>query len=102
MLKIIQITTSSVVKTSMNKQKRTKEVMGCKHTRKLLKRLQYRQIQNCRMLHHKQSRFEQIKLQQLEYEKRLLFNFKSDLINHMDHMRILGTEPSSMILSQIA
>ena len=26
--------------------------------------------------------------------------FKSDLINNMDHMRILGTEPSSVILSQ--
>ena len=26
--------------------------------------------------------------------------FKSDLINDMDHMRISGTEPSSVILSQ--
>ena len=26
--------------------------------------------------------------------------FKSDLINNMDHMRISGTEPSSVILSQ--
>ena len=27
-------------------------------------------------------------------------HFKSDLINNMDHMRISGTEPSSVILSQ--
>ena len=27
--------------------------------------------------------------------------FKSDLINNMDHMRISGTKPSSVILSQI-
>ena len=37
-------------------------------------------------------------------KKRLLrisiHHFKSDLINNMDHMRILGTEPSSVILSQ--
>ena len=26
--------------------------------------------------------------------------FKSDLFNHMDHMRISGTEASSVILSQ--
>ena len=26
--------------------------------------------------------------------------FKSDSINNMDHMRISGTEPSSVILSQ--
>ena len=36
----------------------------------------------------------------LEYEKRLLLrcihHFKSDLINNMDHMRISGTEPSSV------
>ena len=39
-----------------------------------------------------------------EYEQRLLLryihHFKSDLINDMDHMRISGTEPSSVILSQ--
>ena len=38
------------------------------------------------------------------YEKRLLLRYihhlKSDLINNMDHMRILRTEPSSVILSQ--
>ena len=38
------------------------------------------------------------------YKKRLLLrcihHFKSDLINNMDHMRISGTEPSSVILSQ--
>ena len=28
-------------------------------------------------------------------------SFKSDLINNMDHMRISGTEPLSVILSQI-
>ena len=28
-----------------------------------------------------------------EYKKRLLLSFKSDLINNMDHIRILGTEP---------
>ena len=27
-------------------------------------------------------------------------HFKSDLINNMDHMRISGTEPSSVILNQ--
>ena len=39
-----------------------------------------------------------------EIKKRLLLrcihHVKSDLINDMDHMRILGTEPSSVILSQ--
>ena len=38
------------------------------------------------------------------YKKRLLpiciHHFKSDLINNMDHMRIPGTEPSSVVLSQ--
>ena len=29
-----------------------------------------------------------------------IFDFTSDLINNMDHMRISGTEPSSVILSQ--
>ena len=41
----------------------------------------------------------------LIYKKRLLLrcihHFKSDLINKMDHMRISGTEPSSVILTQI-
>ena len=40
----------------------------------------------------------------LEYKKRLLLryihHFKSDLINNMDHMRISGTEPSSVVLRQ--
>ena len=40
----------------------------------------------------------------LKYKKRLLLrstnNLKSDLIYNMDHMRISGTEPSSVILSQ--
>ena len=40
----------------------------------------------------------------LSLKKRLLLkcehHFKSDLINDMDHMRISGTEPSSVILSQ--
>ena len=40
----------------------------------------------------------------LEYEKRLLLrcihHFKSDLVYNMDHMRISGIEPSSVILSQ--
>ena len=39
-----------------------------------------------------------------KYKKRLLLrcvqHFKSDLINNVDHMRISGTEPSSVILSQ--
>ena len=39
-----------------------------------------------------------------EYKKKLLLrcihHFKSDLIYNMDHMRISGTEPSSVILSQ--
>ena len=43
-------------------------------------------------------------LRRVEYEKRLLLrsihHFKSDLINNMDHMRISGTEPSSVILGQ--
>ena len=42
--------------------------------------------------------------QVVEIKKRLLLrckhHFKSDLINDMDHMRISGTEPSSVILSQ--
>ena len=29
-----------------------------------------------------------------------MHHFKSDLINNMDHMRISGTKPSSVILSQ--
>ena len=40
----------------------------------------------------------------MKYKKRLLLrcihHFKSDLINNMDHMRISGTEPSSVVLSQ--
>ena len=39
-----------------------------------------------------------------EYKKRLLLrcihHFKSDLINNMDHMRISGNEPSSVVLSK--
>ena len=31
---------------------------------------------------------------------RCIHHFKSDLINNIDHMRISGTEPSSVILSQ--
>ena len=31
---------------------------------------------------------------------KMYHNIKLDLINSMDHMRISGTEPSSMILSQ--
>ena len=40
---------------------------------------------------------------QLKYKKRLLLScihhFKSHLINNMDHIRISGNEPSSVILS---
>ena len=40
----------------------------------------------------------------IKFKKRLLLrcihHFKSRLINNMDHMRISGTEPSSVILSQ--
>ena len=40
----------------------------------------------------------------VQIKKRLLLrcihHFKSDLINNMDHMRISGTKPSSVILSQ--
>ena len=40
----------------------------------------------------------------VQYKKRLYQDvyiiFKSDLINNMDHMRISGTEPSSVVLSQ--
>ena len=40
-----------------------------------------------------------------KYKKRLLrrciHHFKSDLIDNMEHMRILGTKPSSVILSQV-
>ena len=46
---------------------------------------------------HKQT----TKITQLKYKKRLLLryiHFKSDLINNMDHMRISGIEPSSVIL----
>ena len=31
---------------------------------------------------------------------RCIHYFKSDWINNMDHMRILGTDPSSVILNQ--
>ena len=31
---------------------------------------------------------------------RCIYHFKSDFITNMDHMRISGTEPSSVILSQ--
>ena len=31
---------------------------------------------------------------------RYVHQFKSDIINNMDHMRISGTEPSSVILGQ--
>ena len=41
---------------------------------------------------------------EMNLKKRLLLrcihHFKSDWINEMDHMRISGTEPSSVILSQ--
>ena len=41
---------------------------------------------------------------QSKYKKRLLLrcihHFYTDLINNMDHMRISGNEPSSVILSQ--
>ena len=40
----------------------------------------------------------------IQYKKRIsiryIDHFKSDLINNMDHLRILGNEPSSMILIQ--
>ena len=42
--------------------------------------------------------------QVIEYEKKIplrcIHHFKSDLINNMDHIRISGTEPSSVTLSQ--
>ena len=31
---------------------------------------------------------------------RCIHHFKSDLINNMDHMRISGTEPLSVVISQ--
>ena len=47
---------------------------------------------------------DKIHYQLLKYKKRLLLrcihHFNSDLINNMDHMRISGTKPSSVILSQ--
>ena len=43
-------------------------------------------------------------MKNVKYKKRLLLrcihHFKSDLIHNMDHMRISGTEPSSVILTQ--
>ena len=43
-------------------------------------------------------------LNSLKYKKRLLLrcihHFKSDLINNMDHMRISGTEPSSVKMTK--
>ena len=40
----------------------------------------------------------------IQYKKRLLLrcvhHFKADSINNMDHMRISGNEPSSVILGQ--
>ena len=38
--------------------------------------------------------------QVVELLLRCLHHFESDLINNMDHMRISGTQPSSVILSQ--
>ena len=35
-----------------------------------------------------------------ETPAKMYTRFKADLINDMDHMCILGTEPSSVILSQ--
>ena len=43
------------------------------------------------------------KIRYLSYVRKgtpLILISKSDLINNMDHMRISGTEPSSVILSQ--
>ena len=37
--------------------------------------------------------------QVVELLQRCIYHFKSDLINDMDHMRISGTEPSSVILN---
>ena len=37
---------------------------------------------------------------QKENLPRCIHHFKSDLINNMDHMRISGNEPSSVVLSQ--
>ena len=37
---------------------------------------------------------------QIETSTKMYTPFSSDLINDMDHMRISGTEPSSVILSQ--
>ena len=41
------------------------------------------------------------KLKYIETFTKMYTPFKSDLINNMDHMRISGTKPSSVILSQI-
>ena len=39
-------------------------------------------------------------LKETSTKLRCIHYFKSDLINNMDYMRISGTEPSSLILSQ--
>ena len=48
--------------------------------------------------------FIKIHVSDMEFQMRLLLrcihHFESDFINNMDHMRISGTEPSSVILSQ--
>ena len=67
------------------------------------------QYVNRKTLHRRQGPV--VKLTRLRYssiclhiKKRLLprciHHFKSDLIHNMDHMRISGTEPSSVVLSQ--
>ena len=53
---------------------------------------------------HNHTLFQFINIPYIKYKKRLLLrcihHFKVDLINNMDDMRISGTEPSSVILSQ--
>ena len=41
-----------------------------------------------------------VEIQKSDFYQDIYTIFKSDLINTMDHMRISGTEPSSVILSQ--
>ena len=45
-------------------------------------------------------RFVKFDLKKKRLLLRCIHHFKSDWINNMDHMRISGTEPSSVILSQ--
>ena len=55
--------------------------------------------QNCQKIGSE--RVNGVELMKFKINLRCLHHFKSDLINNMDHVRISGTKPTSVILSQI-